>query len=33
MKVSEVETGNEFGALIDIKNELVKKDLLEIYDL
>jgi len=33
MKVSEVEEGKEFGALVDIKNELTKKDLMEIYDL
>ncbi len=28
----EVEEGKEFGALVDIKNELTKKDLMEIYD-
>jgi len=33
MKVSEVEEGKEFGALIEIKNELAKGDLIEIYDL
>ncbi len=33
MKVSEVEEGKEFGALVDIKNELTKKDLMEIYDI
>ncbi len=33
MKVSEIEEGKEFGALVDIKTELAKKDLLEIYDI
>ena len=33
MKVPEVEEGNEFGALIDVKNELAKGDLIEIYDV
>jgi translation initiation factor IF-2 len=33
MKVSEVEEGKEFGALLEIKNELAKGDLMEIYDL
>lgn len=33
MKVSEVEKGKEFGALVEIKNELAKGDLIEIYDL
>jgi len=33
MKVSEVEEGKEFGALVEIKNELAKGDLMEIYDL
>jgi translation initiation factor IF-2 len=32
MKVSEVEEGKEFGALIEIKTELAKGDLIEIYD-
>ena len=33
MKVSEVEEGREFGALVDIKNELTKGDLIEIYNV
>ena len=33
MKVSEVEEGKEFGMLTDIKNELAKGDLIEIYDI
>ncbi len=33
MKVSEVEEGKEFGALIEIKNELAKGDLMEIYEI
>ncbi len=32
MKVSEIGENEEFGALVDIKNELAKKDLMEIYD-
>ena len=33
MKVSEVEEGKEFGSLTDVKNELAKGDLIEIYDI
>jgi len=32
MKVPELDQGKEFGALVDIKNELAKGDLIEIYD-
>jgi translation initiation factor IF-2 len=31
MKVPELEQGKEFGALIDVKTELAKGDLIEIY--
>lgn len=33
MPASEVEQGKEFGALLDIKTELAKKDIIEAYDL
>ncbi len=33
MPVSEVEQGKEFGALVDIKTELAKKDIIEVYDI
>lgn len=33
MQVPELEEGKEFGALVDIKNELAKGDLIEIYDV
>ena len=33
MKVAELEEGKEFGALVDVKNELAKGDLIEIYDV
>ncbi len=33
MKVSEIEEGKEFGMLIDVKNELAKGDLIEIYEI
>ena len=32
IKVPEVEEGKEFGAMVDIKNELAKGDLIEIFD-
>ncbi len=33
IKIGEIEEGKEFGALIDVKNELAKGDLIEIYDI
>ncbi len=33
MKTGEVETGKEFGAMVDIKIELTRGDLMEIYDI
>ena len=32
MKTGEVEEGKEFGALVDVKSELAKGDLIEIYN-